>query len=144
MADMIYCYPGSDVLINKLGIKDQEKLSAFEKKLTMARLLELIDNPIAGNFDLKHLKNIHRYIFQDIYEWAGEIRKVDIAKGNMFCNVKFIIPQAEEIFGKLRKDRYLDGLPEYKFVQKLAYYLSKTYWKPLFWSDSYFVATVSE
>ena len=73
------------------------KLQQVEKRLTMLRILELIDNPVLGKFDLEHLKMIHRYIFQDVYDWAGEIRKVDIAKGNMFCNVNFIeirLPQS--------------------------------------------------
>lgn len=107
MADRVYCYPDSDVLVNRLNIRESEKLHAFEKKLTMLRLLELIDKPIKGNFDFKHLKEIHRYIFQDIYDWAGEVRKVDIAKGNMFCSVRFIDMQAEEIFGALKKEKYL-------------------------------------
>ena len=91
----------------------------------MLRLLELIDKPIKGNYDFKHLQSIHRYIFQDIYEWAGEVRKVDIAKGNMFCNVRFIDSQADEIFGKLKQDRYLEGLQENEIIKKLAYYFSE-------------------
>lgn len=51
MADKVYCYPDSNVLINKLDIREQEKLYTFERKLTMLRLLELIDKPIKGNFD---------------------------------------------------------------------------------------------
>ncbi len=125
MADRMYCYPDSDVLINKLNIKEQEKLYVFERKLTMLRLLELIDKPIKGNFDFEHLQSIHRYIFQDIYEWAGEVRKVDIAKENMFCNVKFIDSQAEEIFGKLKSENYLAGLSEEAFVKKLSYFFSE-------------------
>lgn len=125
MADRVYCYPNSDVLINKLSIREQEKLYTFERKLTMLRLLELIDQPIKGNFDFDHLKEIHRYIFQDIYEWAGEVRKVDIAKGNMFCNVKFIDLQATEIFERLKKERYLEGLSEKEFIKKLAYTFSE-------------------
>lgn len=125
MADRVYCYPDSDVLINKLGIRDQEKLRIFERKLTMLRIMELIDKPITGNFDFKHLQKIHKFIFQDIYEWAGEVRKVDIAKGNMFCNVKFIASQADEIFGNLRKDKYLEGLSKQEFIKKLAYYFSE-------------------
>ena len=125
MADRMYCYPDSDVLINKLNIKEQEKLYVFERKLTMLRLLELIDKPIKGNFDFEHLQSIHRYIFQDIYEWAGEVRKVDIAKGNMFCNVNFIDSQAEEIFGKLKAENYLTGLSEDAFVKKLSYFFSE-------------------
>ena len=125
MADRVYCYPDSDVLINKLDIREQEKLHNFERKLTMLRVLELIDRPIKGNFDFEHLKEIHRYIFQDVYDWAGEVRKVDIAKGNMFCNVKFIDTQAEEIFGKLREEKYLAGLCEQDFIKRLAYFFSE-------------------
>lgn len=112
MADGIYCYPDSDILKNKMDIRDLEQLHRTERQLTMLRILELLDKPIEGLFDLKHLQLIHRYIFQDVYQWAGEIRKVDIAKGNMFCNVKFIEIQAAEIFGKLEKEDYLQGLDE--------------------------------
>jgi len=91
----------------------------------MLRLLELIDKPIRGKFDLKHLRAIHKYIFQDVYEWAGEIRKVDIAKGNMFCNVRFLSSQAAEIFGKLKEEDYLQGLEEEDFIRQMAYYFSE-------------------
>ena len=91
MSDTIYCYPDSDVLINKLDIRELDKLHTFERKLTMLRLLELMDKPISGKFDFKHLQAIHRYIFQDVYDWAGKVRTVDIAKGNMFCNVRLAL-----------------------------------------------------
>ena len=97
----------------------------MEKRLTMLRILELVDKPIQGNFDLKHLQAIHKYIFQDVYEWAGKIRKVDIAKGNLFCNVKFIESQAEEIFGKLKAEEHLKGLDEGEISARLAYYFSE-------------------
>lgn len=125
MPDRIYCYPDSDVLKNKMGVRDSERLSQLERRLTMLRLLELIDKPIRGKFDLKHLQAIHKYIFQDIYEWAGEIRKVDIAKGNMFCNVRFLSGQSAEIFGKLKEEDYLQGLEEEDLIGRLAYYFSE-------------------
>ena len=84
MPDSKYCYPDSDVLINKLGIKDSVKLFMAEKEATSIRLYELQQKPIKGKFNLDHLKAIHKYIFQDIYEWAGEQRTVDIGKGNLF------------------------------------------------------------
>jgi len=125
MSDLIYCYPDSNVLKNRMGVRDSERLNQLERRLTMLRLLELIDKPIRGKFDLKHLQAIHKYIFQDVYEWAGEIRKVDIAKGNMFCNVRFLSSQAAELFGKLKEEDYLQGLEEDDFIRQLAYYFSE-------------------
>lgn len=125
MSDTKYCYPDSDVLVNKLDIRDPNKLQIFERKLTMLRLLELIDKPIEGKFDLKHLQAIHAYIFQDVYDWAGKLRTVDIAKGNTFCNVRFISSQADAIFSKLKEEYYLAGLEEYMFTKRLAYYFSE-------------------
>lgn len=122
MSDRIYCYPDSDVLMNKLNIHDAEKLQEAERKLTMLRLIDLLDRPVVGKFDFKHLQTIHKYIFQDIYPWAGKVRSVDIAKSNMFCKVQFIETQADEIFGKLKNDCYLEGLPKEKFAKKAAYY----------------------
>lgn len=125
MADKVYCYPNSDVLINKMDIRDLEQLQQAERKLTMLRLLELVDHPIEGLFDLNHLRAIHKYIFQDVYQWAGNVRTVDIAKGTMFCNVKFIEGQAKQIFGQLKKEAYLQGMDEELFVRRLAYYFSE-------------------
>lgn len=125
MPDELYCYPGSNILKNKMGIRDLERLHEMERKLTMLRILELLDNPVRGAFDLKHLQAIHAYIFQDVYDWAGELRKIDIAKGNMFCNAMFLSGQAEEIFGKLKAEDYLHGLDEDNFAVRLAYYFSE-------------------
>ena len=83
------------------------------------------DKPIQGKFHLKHLQSVHRYIFQDVYDWAGKIREVDIAKGNMFCNAKFIESQAEEIFGKLKEENYLQGLDGREISVRLAYFFSE-------------------
>ena len=125
MSDKIYCYSDSDVLINNLNIHDMDKLHEAERKLTMLRLMDLIDNPLNGKFDLKHLQSIHKYIFQDIYSWAGKIRTVDIAKSNMFCKVQFIETQAKEIFGKLQRDSYLEDLSKEEFVKEGACYFSE-------------------
>lgn len=125
MADRMYCYPDSDVLKNKMKIRDKEKLQQMERRLTMLRILELVDKPVQGKFDLQHLQSIHGYIFQDVYDWAGEIRKVDIAKGNMFCNARFIESQAAEIFGKLKDENYLQGLKLEDAAKRMAYYFSE-------------------
>ena len=57
MSDNVYCYPDSDVLINKLNIKDQRMLFTAEKELTSLRLQELRQNPLIGKFDFQHRKD---------------------------------------------------------------------------------------
>ena len=120
--DVKYCYPDTDVLINKLGIKDSKKLFNVEREIVSLKLKDLYKHPIVGNFDLNHLQKIHEYLFQDIYEWAGEIRTVDIAKSNLFCLTKFIQSYAEEIFSGLKTENYLIGLDRDEFIKRCTYY----------------------
>ena len=72
-----YYYPGTDVLRNKLGIQDKEELERTERFLSEQRLTEGCPE---GNFDLAHLQAIHHHLFQDVYEWAGQLRTVDMYK----------------------------------------------------------------
>ena len=67
-----YLIPGTDTLRNKAGITDRATLDNFEREVTTARSFELSANPIDGNLDYDHLKDIHQHLFQDVYEWAGE------------------------------------------------------------------------
>ena len=69
-----YLYPGTTVLRNLRGITDPQQLEEFEARSTHRRLAELIEAPVSGEFDVTHLKAIHRYIFHDVYKWAGEFR----------------------------------------------------------------------
>jgi cell filamentation protein len=78
MTDDFYIDPGTTTLRNKLGIIDPDELDAFERRMVAARAAEGV--PI-GDFDLTHLRAIHRHLFQDVYDWAGELRTVEIFKG---------------------------------------------------------------
>lgn len=100
MPDTKYCYKNSDVLINKLNIRNKKDLFEAETELTTIRLKELEENPLKGKFDFNHLLAIHRYIFQDIYKWAGKVRTVEIGKGNLFCTTPCIYDYANSIFDK--------------------------------------------
>ena len=122
MSDSVYCYPGTDVLINHFGIRDRETLERVERDFTSANMALLIDSPVKGNFDFKHLQAIHHAIFHDVYPFAGQNRSVAIAKSNLFCLPQFILPMAYEIFGRLRADNCLRGLDKDAFVDKLAFY----------------------
>ena len=115
-----YVYPGTDVLINKFGCKDEKKLQRLEMLSTAGNLAHLQFYPLDGNFDFKHLKDIHRFIFQDIYDWAGEIRTVDIGKGNLFCRVQHIESYAKTVFDTFFPLCYKNRNDKNKFVVELA------------------------
>ena len=80
-----YCYKGTDVLINKLNVTNEEDLFNLERELVSLRIYELNEKPLKGNFDFDYLKSIHKYLFQDVYRWAGDIRNCNIAKQDLFC-----------------------------------------------------------
>ncbi|TCT14041.1 cell filamentation protein [Natranaerovirga pectinivora] len=123
--DTVYCYPNTDVLINKFNIKDALKLESLERDLTALRINELIQNPIEGHFDLVHLQDIHRYIFQDIYVWAGELRIIRIAKGVMFAYPEHIEDESKKVFSLLNRENHLMGLSFDEFCERLAFYKSE-------------------
>lgn len=75
-----YLYGGTSVLKNKLGIKVQEHLDRAESDYTSLRLAELAENPLDGDYDFTHLCAMHRYIFQDLFDWAGKPRIIDIQR----------------------------------------------------------------
>jgi cell filamentation protein len=78
-----YCYPGTTVLKNRAGLRNQADLDFFEEEATAQRFAEPLP---AGEFDLRHLCAIHRHLFQDVYAWAGSLRTVRISKGgSAFC-----------------------------------------------------------
>lgn len=123
--DTTYCYPDSDVLVNRLNITDGDKLAEAERRFTMVRLFELLRNPVPGMFNLNHLCAIHRYIFQDLYEWAGRIRTVDISKGYYFCHCQYIQTGADKLFKDLKSENLLQNLPLDTFVSRISYYFSE-------------------
>lgn len=99
-----YCYPGTNILKNKLNIQDKNKLLNAEIRITATRMTELQSTPIKGQFDFKHLCKMHKHIFKDLFDWAGKPRTVDIGKGNIFCLVQYIPSYANDIFSKYYKE----------------------------------------
>lgn len=122
----IYHYPNTEVYINKLGIKDPDILSSLENDLTYQRLSELHLHPVTGRFSKTHLLKIHKYIFQDLYPFAGKIRKETIWKGNtQFCDCRFISDNLNILFTKLKADRFFVGLNIEDFCVKSASFLAE-------------------
>lgn len=121
-----YCYSDTDVYINKLNIMDGKKLLLLEADLTAHRLMQLMVTPVRGKFGVVHLKRIHKYIFQDLYEFAGEFREEDVTKGStIFCKSQFINHNLDVLFEKLKEDKYLKGLDTETTIKKIAYYMAE-------------------
>lgn len=117
--------PVTGVLHNKLGLGTAAGLEAAEREITHAALILLDESPVSLSYDLPHLQEIHKRIFGDIYEWAGQIRTVAIAKGAMFCLPQYIDSSAAVIFGELHDEDCLRGLRRDAFVGRLAHYLGE-------------------
>ena len=121
-----YTYPGTDVLRNVPDIHDPERLADFEANATVVRLVELDAAPLKGRFDVPHLKAIHRYIFQDVYSWAGEFRSVNISKGGaLFAVAAFVEPAIDAILRKLQTESHLKGTDLESFARRAGFYLGE-------------------
>lgn len=121
--DDYYCYPNSSVLKNKLNIEDEKALSEAEREITAIKTLELIDRPLKGELNFNYIKRLHKHLFSNIYVWAGELRRIDISKGNIFCQYELIEVNSEILFNELKAENYLEGLDKDTITKRLAYYL---------------------
>lgn len=128
-----YHIPGTRVLRNLLGDAaqpfgetDQAVLASMELTLTAGRISQLAAQPLPGNFDYAHFKAVHRHIFQDVYEWAGEERVAPTDRwmtkdGHAYYPAGPVMTKAAETqFRRLAKKDLLRGLPRDEFVTELA------------------------
>lgn len=124
-----YLVPGTDLLRNLVGASSNEELAAAEADLTFARALQLLDSPVSPTNDLDELRRIHFHLFQDVFDWAGQLRTVDVRKNvpgaEYFMPVTHIEHAAAICFQELGKASNLQGLPRDKFVHALAYHYEK-------------------
>lgn len=121
-----YLYPGTNVLKNLRGLTDPRLLARFEARQTHRRIAELMDTPLSGKSDIAHFKAIHRYIFQDVFEWAGEFRTVNISKGgHLFGLAAFLEPALRQTMDKLAAENHLVGVDAPTFANRAAYYLGE-------------------
>lgn len=105
------------VLKNKLGITDASILAREEEYLSKQRALELFDKNILDNLEagtFKSLQEIHKYLFQDIYDFAGCIRQENISKGNFrFASVMYLNESIKNI----------DNMPQATFDEIIEKYV---------------------
>ena len=117
-ADDPYVYPGTSILRNRLGITDPEFLDKQERSLVVLRVRRGVPR---GTFDLTHLRAIHRHLFQDVYDWAGELRTVEISKGDQqFQFRQYIQTGMADVHRRLVQSRFLKGLIADDFAEQAA------------------------
>lgn len=118
------CYPGTQVLKNRAGLRDQDELDQFEQLMYLTRAEEPLPT---GNLDYEDYKRIHYHFFQDVYDWAGQSREIRTGKGgNWFCFPEYIDGGMTNIFRQLANEEHLVGLldPTY-FAERAAYYIAE-------------------
>lgn len=104
------------MLKNKLNITDEIELSKTEEKITKLKALDLYDSGKINNIEVgtfKGLAEIHKYLFDDIYDFAGKIRTVNIAKGNFrFASVLYLKDILKTI-DEMPEDNYNNIIKKY-------------------------------
>ena len=92
----------------------------------MYREVKLAKMSFRRTFELKHVQFLHRWLFQDVYEWAGEIRSVSLTKdASPFAQPRFIEPAAAKLFKTLAMERRLIDVPRGDLPVRLAFYFGE-------------------
>ena len=121
-------YKNTNILINKLNIRDLKNLEEEERELLLKGYeyfhKRLIETTV---FDEKYFGELHKKTFLKLYVFAGKYRTVNISNGyTTFCQVRFLEQTSRGIFNKLQNDNYLrkySDISKEKFTQKIAYYM---------------------
>jgi cell filamentation protein len=99
VTDDPYLYPGTRTLKNRKNIRDAKELQNFESESLLRRYIKAWQSPVPGNFDTSHLKAIHRHLFQDVYDWAGQFRVTALGKEEFIGGpVTWFTPPAQVSF----------------------------------------------
>lgn len=115
------CYPGTTVLINKLGIKEQKMLNVAEIRIVISMTAKIESEINFENVDFDFYKTLHHRLFSDLYEWAGKIRNINISKkGTIFCKSDDIERIGVFKFKRLQKLDFLKNLTKEEFVEELT------------------------
>lgn len=121
--DKVYCYPGTTVLKNKLDLKDAQKLADFEAEMSNLQA-EVPIEVKALDYDL--YRSLHRHLFSEVYDWAGQPRKIRIGKGgNWFCFPENIDVAMKKLFGSLADQSEFKGLSKNEFANKAAHFVAE-------------------
>jgi cell filamentation protein len=122
-----YVYADSDVLRNRLGIRNQRRLSEVETDLTRERMAEMVHLPMTP----KGFDRAHQQIFQDIYDWAGKRRTTGLVKGSddgrpvLFAPSGYIATGMVKEFDRLAAMRHLKGMSRESFASAAAPFIGE-------------------
>lgn len=120
-----YTYKGTDVIKNKLSIKDGEKLKLYEKRMVAFKLSTINFIKLPTKFDEKRLKFIHKYLFCDVYDFAGEYRLENIIKENfLFSQYEYIEENLSKIMSEIDLE-VLNKLSFDEFCKKISYIMTE-------------------
>ena len=116
-----YLYPTLDVLRNRLGIRQAQRLEQTAWEFTSLRAATIPLGPRGRG--LPHLCAIHRQLYQDLFDWAGKLREIVIYQGDTpFCHFAWIEKEGNALMRKLEEEDYLCEQPRETFVERLSWY----------------------
>jgi len=119
-----YTYPGTETLRNRLGITDDKTLTEAERRLTLARGAEAARLTFPAT--PYGYRSLHKHLFQDLYEWAGEDRTVNIAKGgSSFAAASYIARELDKRFADVGAQGGFQGLPRDEFFDRLGNHINE-------------------
>lgn len=126
------CYPGTSVLVNKLGIQDQAQLDENETLIVGVKSLQFELSPFPEPLDFNYYKRLHRFLFDELYKWAGTVRGIDLSKQHTrFCPASEIEALGGRMFLRIEGLNFLCGLPREDFIAELTdFYTNVNYLHP--------------
>lgn len=116
-----YLIQGTNVLRNLENISSAEELSRFESSVSRLRMMEFLNGSPRVEPNMSGVQAIHYQLFQDVYDWAGQLRTVNIGKGeSLFLPLEFFPRGIEYFVRTLKEDHFLQGLSRDQFIERLA------------------------
>ena len=120
-----YTYKGTDILKNKLNIQDEELLKEYETRIVAFKIATINSQKLPAGYTPERLKFIHKYLFEDIFDFAGEYRQENITKENFrFSEYEYIEENIERIFKSINIDE-MKKMPFQKFVETISYIMTE-------------------
>lgn len=120
-----YTYKGTDILKNRLGIKDEELLKEYETRIVAFKIATINSAKLPKDYTPERLKFINKYLFGEVYEFAGEYREENITKDNFrFSEFEYIDENIRRIFNNINIEE-MKKMTFTKFVEQISYIMTE-------------------